>query len=91
MPALPRPARLIFAGIAVATVVVAAIVIVFSLSVAALFELALVGLVAMGTLGLAGATSFSIHRWRAVGSAVALVLVSLGTAWMLRAILAIAR
>ena len=91
VPALPRPARLILVGIAVGTVVAAGVVLVAVISVAALIELALVALVAMGTLGLAGATSFSPHRWRAIGSAVALILVSLGIAWMLRAILAIPR
>ena len=91
VPALPRTARLILSGIAVATVVAAAVVIVSSLSVAAVVELALVGLVALGALGLAGATSFSTHRWRAIASAVALIAVSLGTAWLLRALLAIPR
>jgi len=91
VPALTRPTRRILGGVAVATVVVAAVVIVWSLSVVAVVELALVGLVALGTLGLAGAISFSIHRWRAIGSAVALIVVSLGTAWMLRALLGIER
>ena len=87
VPALPRPARLILSGVAIATVVAAGVVIVSSLNVAALIELALVGLVALSTLGLAGATSFSIHRWRAIASAVALIAVVFGTAWLLRALL----
>ena len=39
-------------------------------------------------LVLAGAVSYSPHRGRAIGSAVALVLVVFGTAWVLRSFLA---
>jgi hypothetical protein len=46
-------------------------------------NIALLALVAMDSLGLAGAVSFSPHRVRAIVSAVALVLVVVGAAWVL--------
>src|SRR5262245_6852337 len=87
-PALPRPARLTFAGVALVTVVITAVVLVVTGSAVAVLNLGLMALVALGTLGLAGAIAFSPHRLRAILSAGALVLVVVGTVWILRAFLA---
>ena len=54
-------------------------------SAAAVLNLGLLALVALASLGLAGAIEFSPHRNRAALSAIALVLISLGSAWLLEA------
>src|SRR3954454_8761903 len=82
-PALPPLVRRILVGVAIATVVVTAVVLVVTGSVVAVLNLGLLALVALGSLGLAGAIDFSPHRGRAAASAVALVLVVLGCAWLL--------
>jgi hypothetical protein len=82
-PALPRTARLALAGTAVATVVVTAVVCLATGSALRVLNLGLVGIVALAELGLGGAVSYSPHRWRAALSAVALVVFTLGTAWVL--------
>jgi hypothetical protein len=87
-PALPKLAREILAGVAIATVVVTVIVLVVTGSAVAILNLGLIGLVALSALGLGGAVAFSPHRARAAASAVALVLVAVGTAWVLRVFLA---
>jgi hypothetical protein len=46
-----------------------------------LLDLGFIGLVALLTLGLAGAASFSPHRGRAILSGLALVLVVAGATW----------
>ena len=48
-----------------------------------ILNLALVALVGMSSLGLAGAAAFSRHRWRAVLSGLAAVLVALGALWVI--------
>jgi hypothetical protein len=87
VPALPRPARRTLLAVAIGTVAATAVVLVLATNVATIIDVAQLALVAMGTLGLAAATSFSPHRLRAIGSAMALIVVSLGTAWMLRALI----
>jgi hypothetical protein len=87
-PALPRPTRIAFAAIATGTVAVTTVILLVTGSAVTMLNVGLLILVALGSLGLAGAVSYSPHRWRAIGSAVALVLVVLGTAWVLRVFLA---
>jgi energy-coupling factor transport system substrate-specific component len=74
---------IVLVGVAVVTVVVTAVVLIVTGSVATVLNLGLLALVALSSLGLAGAIEFSPHRNRAAVSAVALVLVALGTAWLL--------
>ena len=83
VPALPLTARRIMVGVAIVTVVVTAVVLIVTGSVAAILNIGLLALVALASLGLAGAIDFSPHRGRAIASAVALVLVALGSAWLL--------
>ena len=82
-PALPPLARRILVGVAIVTVAVTAVVLIVTGSVAAVLNLGLFALVAMASLGLAGAIDFSPHRGRAALSGVALVLIALGSAWLL--------
>jgi hypothetical protein len=83
VPALPQVARRALGGVAIATVITTAVVLLVTGSAVTVLNLALLGLVALGTLGLAGADSASPHRWRATLSGVALVLVVAGTLWVL--------
>ena len=83
VPALPHPARVTFPALAVGTTVVTAIVLLVTGSMVRVLNLGLLGIVALGTLGLGGAVAYSPHRWRAILSAVALVALVLGTAWLL--------
>ena len=78
-PALPLQARRILVGVAIVTVIVTAVVLIVTGSVNTVLNLGLLALVALASLGLAGAIEFSPHRNRAAVSAVALVLVVLGT------------
>jgi hypothetical protein len=86
-PALPQPTRIALAAVAIGTVAVTTLVLLVTGSAVTILNIGLLLLVALGSLGLAGAVSYSPHRARAVGSAVALVLVVLGTAWVLRVFL----
>jgi hypothetical protein len=81
--ALPEPARVGFAGLAIATTIVTAIVLVATGSAVRVLNLGLLGIVALGTLGLGGAVAFSPHRWRAIVAAIALIGLVVGTAWLL--------
>ncbi len=83
VPALDETPRRAFAGVAIAAVVATAVILIVTGSAVAILNIALLALVAMDSLGLAGAVSFSTHRGRAIVSAVALVLVILGAAWVL--------
>ena len=83
VPALPPTARTTLTGAAIVLVVFTAIVLLVTGSAATILNLGLLGLVALSSLGLAGAVSFSPHRGRAIASAVALVAVGLGTLWVL--------
>jgi hypothetical protein len=83
VPALPPRARQALAGLAIATVVVTAVVLVFTGSAVGVLNLGLLALVALASLGLAGGAVFSTHRGRAIVSGVALVLIVVGTAWIL--------
>src|SRR4051812_42021160 len=83
VPALPNRARQVLVAVGVVTVVVTAIVLLMTGSAARILNLGLLGLVVLASLGLAGGSVFSTHRGRAILSGVALVLVSLGTAWVL--------
>jgi hypothetical protein len=84
VPALPRPARLVLGAVAIVTVVATAVILLVTGSAVGVLNFGLLALVALAVLGLGGAVSFSTHRWRAILSAVALVLVVAGTAWILR-------
>jgi hypothetical protein len=75
--------RQLMAVIAVATLVLAALVILVAGSQLRLLDLALIGIVALPTLGLAGAVRFSPHRGRAAGVALALVVLAAGIGWLL--------
>jgi hypothetical protein len=83
IPALPALARRILVGLAIVTVVVTGVVLLVTGSAAVALNLGLLGLVALASLGLAGAVAFSPHRWRAALSGVGVVLVALGSAWLL--------
>ena len=83
VPALPETPRRILAGVAAVTVAVTAVVLLLTGSAALILNLGLLGIVGLAAFGLAGAVSFSPHRWRAILSGVALVLLAIGTAWVL--------
>jgi hypothetical protein len=83
VPALPEPARVGFAALAIGTTVVTAIVLLATGSMVRILNLGLLGIVALGTLGLGGAVAFSPHRWRAIVAAIALIAFLVGTAWLL--------
>jgi hypothetical protein len=82
-PALPHGARQVMTGIAIATLVLAALVILVAGSKVRLLDVALIGIVALPTLGLAGAVRFSPHRGRATGVAIAMVALAVCIGWML--------
>jgi hypothetical protein len=82
-PALSEPIRRGLAVLAIVAVIATAVVLVATGSAFGILNLGLFGIVALATLGLGGATSFSPHRGRAILAAIALVLVVLGTAWVL--------
>jgi hypothetical protein len=82
-PALPHGARQLMTGIAITTLLLAALVILVAGSRLRLLDLALIGIVALPTLGLAGAVRSSPHRGRATGVAIALVALAVGIAWLL--------
>jgi hypothetical protein len=84
VPALPRTARRVLGAVAIVTVVATAVILLVTGSAVGVLNFGLLALVALAVLGLGGAVSFSTHRWRAILSAVALVLVVVGTAWILR-------
>jgi hypothetical protein len=86
-PALPQPARLVLACVAIGTVAMTALVLLVTGSIVTILNVGLLLLVGLAALGLAGAVAYSPHRARAVGSAIALVFVVLGTAWILRVFL----
>lgn len=83
VPALGQTPRRVLAGVAGATIAVTAIVLLVTGSAATILNLGLLGIVGLACFGLAGATSFSPHRVRAILSGVALVLVALGSLWVL--------
>jgi hypothetical protein len=82
-PALPRPVRLVLAGIAVAAVVATVVICLTTGSSVFVLNLGLIALVALSALGLAGAAYLSPHAGRAAVSGVALVFVVAGAAWVL--------
>ena len=82
-PALPEIVRRILVGVAIVTVVGTAVVLLVTGSVNTLLNLGLLALVALASLGLAGAVNFSPHPWRAGLCGLAVVLVALGSAWLL--------
>ena len=83
VPALAQPARQGLAITGIVAVVATAVILLVTGSAATILNLGLLGLVALSTLGLAGAAYFSPHRGRAVFAGVALVLIVLGTLWVL--------
>jgi len=83
LPALAETPRRVLAGVAGGTIAVTAIVLLVTGSAATILNLGLLGIVGLACFGLAGATSFSPHRLRAILSGVALVLVALGSLWVL--------
>ena len=85
VPALPPAVRTAVAVVGIGATVLTAVVLVATGSSMTILNVALLALVAMATLGLAGAASFSPHRVRAWISAAAVVLVALGALWILNA------
>lgn len=83
VPALAETPRRALAAVAGVTIAVSAVVLVATGSAATILNLGLLGIVGLACFGLAGATSFSPHRLRAILSGVALVLVALGSLWVL--------
>ena len=83
VPALGETPRRVLAAVAGVTIAVTAIVLLVTGSAATILNLGLLGIVGLACFGLAGATSFSPHRLRAILSGVALVLVALGSLWVL--------
>ena len=86
VPALGVTPRRALVGAALVTVSVAAMSVLLGGTSSLLVDLGLLGLVALAVLGLAGAVSFSPHRWRAVLAGVALVSVAAGTLWVIFAV-----
>ena len=85
VPALPLSVRTVVPVVAIGATVLTGVVLLATGSAVAILNVALLALVAMATLGLAGAAAFSPHRVRGWVSAVAAVLVALGTFWILNA------
>jgi hypothetical protein len=84
-PALEETPRRVLTWVGVATVIIAAVVLVVTGSSIVLLNIALVALVALASLGLAGAVAFSPHRGRAIFSGIAVCLVAVGTLKLLSA------
>jgi hypothetical protein len=82
-PALERPVRMAFAGIAIATVIVTAVVLLTTGSAITILNVGLLAIVALASLGLGGAVSYSTHRGRAILAAIALIAFVVATAWIL--------
>jgi hypothetical protein len=83
VPALPRTPRLALTALAIGTTVITALVALTTGRGPLILDLGLIGIVALATLGLAGAVSFSPHRGRAILSAITLAVVSLAILWVL--------
>jgi hypothetical protein len=83
VPALGATPRRFLVAAALITVGVAAVSVVLGGTSSLLVNLGLLGLVALMVLGLAGAVSFSPHRWRGTLAGVALVAASIGTLWVI--------
>jgi hypothetical protein len=83
VPTLPPLARQVLVAVAVIAVVATGVILLVTGSSMTILNLGLLGLVALSCLGLAGGAAFSAHRWRAITSGVALVLIVLGTFWVL--------
>lgn len=86
VPALAATPRRVLVGVALATVIVAAISVLLGGTSSLLVDLGLLGLVALALLGLAGAVSFSPHRWRSILAGAALVAAATGTLWVILAV-----
>ncbi len=82
-PALSTGIHRLMIAIAVATLVLAALVILVAGQELRLLDLAFIGIVALPTLGLAGAIRYSPHRGRAMGAALALLVLATGIGWLL--------
>lgn len=82
LPALPLRARQVLVGVGIAAVVATAVILVVTGSAVAILNIGLLALVALATMGLAGASNFSTHQWRAIVSGAALGFVVAGTAWI---------
>jgi hypothetical protein len=82
-PALPPTVQRLMAGLAITTLIAAALVVLVAGSELRLLDIALIGIVALPTMGLAGAVAFSPHRGRATVSALALVVLAVGILWLL--------
>jgi hypothetical protein len=87
VPALSRRAHQVMIGLALATVVASGLVVLVVGSRVSILDVALVGLVALPSLGLAGAVTFSPHRGRAILSALTLGVVAAGILWVLAKVL----
>jgi hypothetical protein len=83
IPALGETPRRVLAGVAAVTIALTAVVLLVTGSAATILNIGLLGIVGLACFGLAGATSYSPHRARAILSGVALVLVAVGALWVL--------
>ena len=83
IPALDRPVRMTFAGIAIGLVIITAVVLLVTGSVVTILNLGLLAIVALAALGLGGAVAYSTHRGRAILAAIALIAFVVATAWIL--------
>jgi hypothetical protein len=90
-PAMSRAVRRAAAGLAAVAVVAVLGLGIVTGSGLTILDLGLVGIVALATLGLAGAVSFSVHRGRATLSAVALAAIAGGTLLLVVRLLQVVR
>jgi hypothetical protein len=82
-PALPRPVRIVLAGIALVVVVATVVICITAGSALPILNFGLIALVALAALGLAGAAYLSPHVGRAAVSGVALGFFVAGTSLVL--------
>jgi hypothetical protein len=82
VPAMSRSVRRIMVAIALVALALVVVVVIALGDRLTILDLALMALAALPTLGLAGAVAFSPRRGRAILSALALVAVAAGVAWI---------
>lgn len=83
IPALSKPTRRAIGAVAIAIIAATILVCLTNGHGPAILDVGLIGLVAVSSLGLAGAAASSPHRGRAFLSALALLAVVVGAAWVL--------
>jgi hypothetical protein len=83
VPALGATGRRVLVGVAIVTAGASALAVLLDGTASRIVNLGVAGLIALALLGLAGAVSFSPRKGRATMAAVALLVVALGTSWVL--------